>query len=309
MSLKSFSKNASALPEGGAWKKTTSKFPINVKASLDSGQPLSFHSTYNITDGRAKVCYVTQKGAIELAYVEGSPQSSLYVRHHGEYSDKTAAAEVSRRFGLDDDMGHIYSNISTDKHIKKAIGSHFGMRVTHNDPWETTLCFVISQFNNIKRIKGIVRNLINTYGAEMESGNTLTRIFPGPEALSEASIDDLKKAGAGFRAKYIRNVAASCSENFNLDKIHKMDYTEAKEYLMGIDGIGDKVADCILLMGYKKLNAFPIDVWIKRSMENLYMGSKKANITDIHSLAEKKWGNYAGYAQQYLFHNARSTVY
>ena len=297
-----------ALKDSG-WNRIDTRFPINVKASLESGQPLSFHSTYNITNGIAKVCYVTQKGAIELSYKEGRLQDTVFFRHHGNYTKKTASEEITKRFGLEDDMEDIYKKISTDKHIKKAIDSHYGMRVTHNDPWETTLCFVISQFNNIKRIKGIVRNLINSYGAELESGNTLTRIFPEPEAIAEASVEDLAKAGAGFRAKYIKNVATAVSNNFDLDRIHGMDYQEGKEYLMEMEGIGDKVADCILLMGYKKLNAFPIDVWIKRSMEDLYMKNKKANISEIHSLADEKWGGYAGYAQQYLFHHARNPVY
>ena len=102
------------------WNRIDTKFPINVKASLESGQPLSFHSTYNITNGIARVCYVTRNGVIELSYKEGRLQDTLFFRHHGKYTKKTASEEITKRFGLEDDMEDIYKKISTDKHIKKA---------------------------------------------------------------------------------------------------------------------------------------------------------------------------------------------
>lgn len=287
------------------WEEITTKFPVNMKASLDSGQPLAFHSVYNIDGSIAHVSYVTGRGAIELEYVEGAPSTVLHYKYHGDYTASSAKKEIMRRFGLGDNMAEVYKNISTDSHIKSAIERHYGLRVTHNEPWETTLCFVISQFNNIKRIKGIVRNLINAYGPEMDTGDRLTRLFPDAETLSKASIADLRTAGTGFRAKYIKNIASACAEGFDLDGVRSMDYGEAKSYLMDMDGVGDKVADCILLMGYKQWSAFPIDVWVKRSMEKLYFNSRKKSIEDIHEFADGRWGDYAGYAQQYLFHNAR----
>jgi len=291
--------------KGTAWSTIRTRFPINMKASLDSGQPLTFHSVYTITNGTAHVSYVTGRGAIELEYKEGGPTSSFRYRYHGDYTPASARSEVVRRFGLEDDMPAIYSRIGTDRHMKGAIGRHYGLRVTHNEPWETTLCFVISQFNNVKRIKGIVRNLVNTYGDVMDTGDKSTRLFPSAETISNVSVKDLKKAGAGFRAKYIKSVATAVAGGVDLEGIHNMDYDEAKSMLMSMDGIGDKVADCILLMGYKKLGAFPIDVWVKRSMEKLYFDNKKTSIDAIHDFADEQWGDYAGYAQQYLFHNAR----
>ncbi len=293
------------ITSGGSWGRITSRFPINMAASLNSGQPLAFHSVYKLDDKMAHVSYVTSKGVIELRYPEGEPTSSIAYRYHGAYTRASARAEVSARFGLDDDMGLIYEKIRTDRNISAAVSGLYGMRVTRNEPWETTLCFVISQFNNIKRIKGIVRAMIHRYGEVLESGDKATRLFPSPETISTASASELKACGAGFRAKYILGVAKACSGELDLERLHRMDYQEAKSLLMGIDGIGDKVADCILLMGYKKLDAFPIDVWIKRSMQRLYFDNRKTSIDAIHEFAAEKWGGYAGYAQQYLFHHAR----
>lgn len=292
--------------EKKGWIPITTKFPVNMKASLESGQPLTFHSVYKTDNGIAHLSYVTEKGAIELQYRDGVPVSALRFRYHGDYTASSAGDEISRRFGLEDDMPLIYKSISTDRHMRGAIEGLYGMRVTQNDPWETTLCFVISQFNNIKRIKGIVRTMVNRYGDEMDTGERSTRLFPSPEAVSRASVDELKACGAGFRARYIKNVARAVAEEVDLGSIQRMDYEEAKGLLMGMEGIGDKVADCILLMGYKKLDAFPIDVWIKRSMESLYFDGRKTSIKAIHEFADRNWGDYAGYAQQYLFHSART---
>lgn len=289
------------------WNPITTKFPINMRASLQSGQPLAFHSVYTIDKGIAHVSYVTGKGVMEIEYPEGRHTSALRYRYHGDYTATSARAEAERRFGVDDDMPRIYETINTDDHMASAINALHGMRVTQNEPWETTLCFVISQFNNIKRIKGIVRNIVNTYGDELETGDRVTRLFPSAETLSRASIEDLKRTGAGFRAKYIKGVATAVAEEIDLGKIHKMDYDEAKSLLMSMGGIGDKVADCILLMGYKKLDAFPIDVWVKRSMERLYFNNRKTSIKAIHDFADEQWGEYAGYAQQYLFQSERTT--
>lgn len=300
------SEGVGALGRKDGWKNLITRFPVNVKASVQSGQPLNFHSVYTLNGNVGHLNYVTPKGIIELEYLEGKPAREVRFKYHGNYNSTTAKQEVTRRFGLNDNMPLIYENINTDPQMEKAIKSLYGMRITHNEPWETTMCFVISQFNNIKRIKGIVRNLINKFGEDLDTGDKSTKLFPTPEALSSASIDQLKASGAGFRAKYIKAVATDVAENFDLGKINKMDYESGKNSLMSLNGVGDKVADCILLMGYKKLDAFPIDVWVKRSMEKIYFDGKKTSIKKIHAFASDKWGEHRGYAQQYLFHTART---
>jgi N-glycosylase/DNA lyase len=287
------------------WHSLSIKHPLNFKACVFSGQPLNFHSVHKINSDRAHACYVTIRGIIELEYGREGLVNALDYRYHGDYNAQSAKEEVIRRFGVEDDMQFIYDRINTDRYMKSAILKHVGMRVTQNEPWETTLCFLISQFNNIPRINQIVRTLISRFGEELDDGITSTRLFPTPYALSRVSLDELRSCGTGFRAKYIKNVAKACAEGADLNSVYSMSYDEGKAFLMELDGIGDKVADCILLMGYKKLVAFPIDVWVKKTMEKLYLGGRTTNIRAIHDFAERRWGDYAGYAQQYLFHDAR----
>lgn len=294
-----------SLIELEGWKKMEISFPVNMKASIESGQPLNFHSEYQAKEDASYLRYSTQKGIIYLRYNNPENVNSLEYRYTGGYTSTSAIDELRKRFGLEDKMPAIYEKISTDKHMKKAVLDLHGMRVTENDPWETTLSFVISQFNNIKRIRGIVKSLVYRYGDKIETDSGTLKLFPKPEYLAAASIEELKSCGTGFRAKYIKSMAADCASSDLLSDIYKMDYDNAKETIMELDGVGDKVADCILLMGYKKLEAFPIDVWIKRSMERLYFKGRTKKIREIHDYAEGKWGEYAGYAQQYLFHGSR----
>ncbi len=279
---------------------------FDLKLCFESGQPLTFYGDYSRKDNVETLGYVTQQGAISITCAKGKNGiSSISYDYTGNYTDKEAEQEIVCRLGLDHRMESIYASINTDMHMGKAIKSLRGMRITGNEPWEATLCFVTSQFNNIKRIRGIVKSMIskNDYGVETEEGEA--SIFPSPEAVSRMSISELARSGAGFRAKYLKSVAEECAYSFDLSRLRNKKYGEAKEQLLQLDGVGDKVADCILLYGYGKFEAFPIDTWIKRTMEQLYFNGKRTSIRHIHEMAEENWGPYAGYAQQYLFHAAR----
>lgn len=291
------------------WNTVEVDFPINMMATLESGQPLHFHSDYKLESGISHMTYVTTKGVMQLRWKNAGLSNSIAYKYKGNYTRDSARSGIIKRLGLQEDMELIYNRINTDKHMEHAVNSHYGMRVTVNDPWETTLCYVISQFNNIKRIRGIVKTLISKYGEVFEYEGGTVRLFPRPEALASLSIEELKSCGTGFRAKYIKSVAQSCADGFDLERLNDMEYQSAKSELMKLDGVGDKVADCILLMGYGKLGAFPIDVWVKRAMENLYFNGKRKGIKEIHAYADSRWGAYAGYAQQYLFHGARKKTF
>jgi N-glycosylase/DNA lyase len=182
------------------------------------------------------------------------------------------------------------------------------MRVTRNDPWEATLCFIISQYNNVKRIRLITKNIINRFGSDITdaNGKAVAKSFPTYEDLAVVPTKEFAACGAGFRARYIKEAAEYCSSNIRLNKLGRLDYHDLKEELMGIRGVGDKVADCIALMGYGKLEAFPIDVWVKRTMERIYFKGRNAKIKDLHAFAVERFGNYCGYAQQYLFWHGRN---
>ncbi|MGA3020540.1 MAG: DNA glycosylase [Candidatus Micrarchaeales archaeon] len=279
---------------------------FDIRHTVDSAQPLTFFG--DMRNDRRGVAYTYKDTLIEVEQKGSTVAYSSY----GDLSGAEIRKEVLSRFRLDDDIADIYKRIGTDLFIRRAIRKYSGMRVTKNEPWETTLCFLISQFNNVKRIRGIVRNLILAYGEERSfSTDTMVlkfRTFPKPERIARLSVKELMSHGAGFRARYIKSVAQACSESFDLDRLYRKGYEEAKEQLMEMDGIGDKVADCILLFGYGKLGAFPIDVWIKRVVERNYFRGRKKSVKEIHSFAEERWNGYAGYAQQYLYHSARNEI-
>ncbi len=280
---------------------------FDLRLTVESGQPLTFHGDYNATGRRLEtLSYVTDKGRLLLDCAKGGNRDCMISYSYvGDYTRASAEREIRHRLGLTDDLQEIYTRINTDRFMDAAINDLYGMRVTHNDQWETTLCFLVSQFNNIKRIRLIIKRLIHTYGEELAEEGEVVRLFPSSDTLSRVSAADLMRCGTGFRARYIRSVAEQCTNNFDLSKLSGMGYRKAKAQLMELDGIGDKVADCILLFGYAKYEAFPIDVWIKRVMERTYFGGRKMTIKAIHAFAEKRWGCYQGYGQQYIFESGR----
>ncbi|MEM0154932.1 MAG: DNA glycosylase [Methanothrix sp.] len=275
---------------------------FSMRHTFESAQPLTFYAEY---DQKANsLLYGSGKLFMHLESEEYGSEAVLKV--YGTNS-KAYSSEAHKRFRLDDDMKKIYKKIAKDTHVSEAITRYYGMRLTLNDPWETTLCFIISQFNNVKRIRLIVSNIVERFGDVVYSDGKLTiKSFPTSEKLKNATDSELRALGTGFRSKYITSAAAFCTDNMDLYKLSPNNYDKLKSRLMEIDGVGDKVADCIALMGYGNLRAFPTDVWIKRTMEKLYFDGKKVKTMDIHEFAKDYWGPYAGYAQQYLFHNART---
>ncbi|ASI14013.1 3-methyladenine DNA glycosylase/8-oxoguanine DNA glycosylase [Candidatus Mancarchaeum acidiphilum] len=271
---------------------------FNIKYTFESAQPLTFYGDYYANE--SKLNYVEGDSLIKLRFKELKGNNTKIMIDN---PNSWKLGKVYTKFRLDDDVSMLYKKISTDENMERAISAYKGMRVTLNDPWETTVCFITSQFNNVKRIRLIIKNLVNMFGEEHidESTGIKFKSFPNPEKLSRVSKEDLLRSGMGFRAKYIMDAARVCSENIDLSKLNPKNYDELKGTLMDIEGVGPKVADCIILMGYGNFNAFPIDVWMKRTLERLYFNSKPQKIKDLYKFSEEKWGEYRGFAQQYLF--------
>lgn len=179
-----------------------------------------------------------------------------------------------------------------DDFLRQACNFCPGIRILNQDPWETLCSFIISQNNNIPRIKGIISRLCKKFGDKI--GNDIFT-FPSAKTLSKLMEDDLKEIRSGFRAGYIIDAAKkiSCGE-IDLEKIGGMSLNDAREKLMSIKGVGPKVSECTLLYGFHKLEAFPMDVWMKRIMQELFKGKSTSF-----------FGKYAGIAQQHLFHYTR----
>ncbi len=195
-------------------------------------------------------------------------------------------------FDLNRDYNSIIKLFMQDPVLKKAIEFSNGIRILNQDPWETLCSFIISQNNNIPRIKGIIERLCVKFGEKI--GDDLYS-FPSAETIASVSVEDLLEIRCGFRAKYILDAAKKVStKQINLSELINTDYKTALTQLTTIYGVGEKVANCTLLFGLKHIEAFPVDVWIKKALKTLYNGNLPVNLLD-----------YAGIAQQYIFNYAR----
>lgn len=206
-------------------------------------------------------------------------------------------------FDLDTDYSAIKKKISNDDVMRAATEYAKGIRILNQEPFECLLSFIISQNNNIPRIKGIIAKMAERYGTKCGD----KYLFPTLAQLANADVDSLYELKMGFRAKYIFDAVQKLgSGEVDLNIADSLSTDELLNMLLKIKGVGQKVADCTMLFSMKRKEVFPTDVWIKRVMGQLYFGSDDVSIEQIHSLANEKWGSLAGYAQQYLFYYARS---
>ena len=192
-------------------------------------------------------------------------------------------------FDLNRDYDSILECYKKDKYLSKAIDAFYGIRVMNQEPWEALCSFIISQNNNIPRIKGIINRLCKSYGNKLPNGEYT---FPSAETLAKLEPEDLAPIRAGFRNKYIIDAAKKvASGEIDLEAIKKLPLDNAEAKLLKIKGVGPKVAQCALLYGCEQVDAFPIDVWVKRIMAELYPNGMP-----------KCCCGTMGIAQQYLFH-------
>ena len=215
-------------------------------------------------------------------------------------------------FDLDRNYEEIKKQLSNiDKYLKTSVEYGKGIRILNQDLWETIISFIISANNNIPRIKGIIERISEKYGTKIEWKNEKYYIFPTPEQLERATVEDLRSLGTGFRdIRIYETTQKVLNDEVNLDNIEKKGTIEAREELLTLSGVGPKVADCILLFStLKRFDVFPIDVWVRRVMNELYIKNKdesKVSKKEIMQIANDKFGNLEGLAQQYLFHWERS---
>lgn len=195
-------------------------------------------------------------------------------------------------FDLSRDYAQIIEDVSVNETVRKAAEFSHGIRLLNQEPWEALCSFIISQNNNIPRIKGIVERLCENFGEKTNGGYT----FPSAETVAKVTVEELAVIRSGFRAKYIIDAAQKVtSGEINLETLRTADYDAAREKLMTIKGVGPKVADCVLLYGLSRIEAFPRDVWIKRALEQMFDGQ-------LPDCAVR----YAGIVQQYIFHYIRN---
>jgi N-glycosylase/DNA lyase len=216
---------------------------------------------------------------------------------------------VEDYFDLNRNYEDIKEQLSkVDENVKKSTEYGKGIRILNQDLWEMIISYIISANNNIPRIKGIIERLSKNYGKEIEWNGEKYYTFPSVEELKNVTVEEYRKLGAGFRdIRLYETVQMILDKKVDLEKMQKNPNTfEIREELLTLSGVGPKVADCILLFSsLKRFEVFPIDVWVRRVMNELYIKNEdetKVNKKEIEKLAHEKFGNLAGIAQQYLFY-------
>jgi N-glycosylase/DNA lyase len=229
---------------------------------------------------------------------------------------------VKKYFRLTDPLPSILSKLSKDEYIKTAIQNFHGLRLIQQDPWECLISYICATYKNIPAIKKTISNLAKQFGDKTTLDGYTFYTFPKPSSLASTSVEALKGCKLGFRAKSVLETAKRVdSQAVRFSELERMNYEDAKNELLKLPGVGDKVADCVLLFSLNKLEAFPLDVWMKKTILNHYYTYfddvftrrvlRKKSLTPseyrrISSFARQYFGEYAGYAQQYLFHHERS---
>ena len=208
-------------------------------------------------------------------------------------------------FSLNENYEKIKQELSKiDDNLKTSIKFGDGIRILHQDLWETIISFIISANNNIPRIKKIIERISEKYGKKIVFENKEYYTFPTPEELSKASVEDLRNIGLGFRdVRVYETTRKIYNGEIDLENLEKEKNIEKiEETLLTLPGIGPKVADCIMLFALKKYQVFPIDVWVRRVISELYFDNKEQKPQKIKEFARNYYGNKAGLAQQYLFY-------
>jgi len=265
------------------------KFIIDIDNSINSGQVFLWQKSKNYwygIDGQ-NILKINQKGKIKSM----QNMKTSFLREN-------------------DDIEKIIKSISKDKTIKKAVKKYEGLRIFNQDPFQCMISFIISSNSNIQKIKSSLEKISRKFGKKVVIEDQEFFLFPKPEKIAKASISEIKTCGVGYRAPFIKEAAKMVTEKkINFEYLKNSDYDETKRNLRLIPGIGNKVADCIMLFSLNKLEAFPLDTWMIKILEKYYskefqIGTKTITEKQYEILHEKivdYFGPYCGFAQQFLF--------
>jgi N-glycosylase/DNA lyase len=257
--------------------------PFDLRHTLESGQ-------YFRWGKRGDVYRLQQGGRVFTLRQEGR-------RLHAEGADEGFLRDF---LGLDHDLPAMRRALGADRSLKPALDAFPGLRILKQDPWECLCAFLTSIASNIPRITRNVESMASAFGKDLGGG---LHAFPEPGEMGDEA--ELRRLGLGFRAPYLAQAGRLAKVGL-LDEIALMDDADAKSALMVLPGVGEKVADCILLFAYGRLAAFPVDTWIRQLMVRHVLCGRRLPDGRIRSHASRRWGAWAGYAQQHLYHWGRT---
>ena len=265
------------------------KFSIDIDNSINSGQ-----------------VFLWEKQGSDWYGIDG--QNVLKINKNGVI--KSIRNLKTDFFRKNDNIEEIIKSISKDKTVKKAVKEYEGLRLFRQDPFQCLISFIISSNSNIQKIKNSLEKITKKFGKKVKIQNKEFFLFPEPEKLAKATIDEIKSCGVGYRAPFIKEAAKRVIlKKIDFEYLKKCDYHEAKKNICLVPGIGNKVADCIMLFSLNKLESFPLDTWMIKILEKYYSKEFKIETKTItqkqyellHEKIVKHFGPYCGYAQQFLF--------
>ncbi|MEM2108107.1 MAG: DNA glycosylase, partial [Candidatus Bathyarchaeia archaeon] len=278
--------------------------PFNLDATLCCGQVFRWEKMgdwwYGVTGDRA-----------------------FKIRQIGDMLEFTNASEqfVKHYFGLGDDLPKISAEIGKDDYIRAALREFWGMRIIRQDPWECLISYICATYKSIPAIKRMLLNLSRKFGEKTTLDDMEFFTFPTPKTLASSTMQQLAECGLGYRARFVLETSKLIFESrFPLESLRELPYEQAKKQLCTLPGVGPKVADCVLLFSVDKLEAFPVDRWIVRVLVNHYAEKlppeliqrlkrkeelSSSDCVKLNFFGRRYFGEYAGYAQEYLYHFER----
>lgn len=216
--------------------------------------------------------------------------------------------EVERALGIHHDLEQIFETFPEDDNLEKARDELWGLRIVQDEFFPCMISYLLSPQMRIPRIKKMHNNIAREYGEKIEvNGRELLR-FPTPEELAEATEEELRELGTGYRAKYIVETMKILQSDFNHQEMDDMEYGDAREYMKQLYGVGDKVADCVLLFSKGFYEAYPIDTWAEKALKQNYPELHSDDYDEVSRNMREYFGDYSGYAQEYIFHAARNDI-
>jgi N-glycosylase/DNA lyase len=269
---------------------------FDLAATLDSGQVFHWHRDGAVFTGLI--------GEVPVRVEQSQPDA--IVVHEGD------PLLVSRYLALDHDLGAMHRTLpKSDKHLSRALQFAPGIRILRQPQWECLATFITSSLKQVAHIRQISLTLRERFGSPVTSaGGMKLWTYPTPEALAAAGETALRQCGLGYRAKFLHQTASLIAKgDFDLRSVASLGDEAALLKLCELPGVGPKIAQCTLLFAYERLGVFPIDVWIERALRELYFARSRRKLTPkfLRDFAHKHFGPFRGYAQQWIFHHARTS--
>ncbi len=259
---------------------------FNIKHILECGQVFRFKPTdfgYTMYSMGHKADVYCQKGVTKIFC-----KNQKYWCNYLDLNTNYATIKVA---------------IGKEQYVKDAVNYGYGIRILRQDPVEMIISFIISANNNIPRIKYLVEKICEGYGTNM--GDYYA--FPTLQQLAQIPEEFFRTIGCGYRAAYLVQTIKALNTTFDVNELYDCTTEDAKQKLLTLQGVGPKVADCVLLFGYHKTDVFPTDTWIIQAYQGLY-GDTTMTVKQINKFFQNMFGQYSGYAQQYLFYSKREKL-